>query len=281
MPINWYAALVLIVILGIVSVVFARYEYRHPSTASTTPPTKGTTWYAAFDFDICGTQKTPLPSNVTDATKQSFYTTGSGVITVSPKSTADSGHNAVFGKFVSGYSGMALTATAVTVPSGSSSTTTTTTTTTAPTTTTTTSSKDKKTSTAHTYRNGETCPAGTKDAGKKADVEVSSWANAFASKEKATKVTGDPATLEFSNDQLITIGFVPAGTTLPKPSGTVVTALLQAATASSTTTTTTAPTTTTTTTTTAPTTTTTTAPTTTTTTTAPTTTTTTSPKKKS
>ena len=114
--------------------------------------------------------------------------------------------------------------------SGTGSTTSTgagTTTTKTPATTTTTTQPSK------TYTNGETCAKGTKDAGKQADVMVTYWANAFDSKGKPSTASGDPATLLFSSNQEITIGFVPPGTTLPKPTGTVVEALLNAATGAS------------------------------------------------
>ena len=226
-PINWYAALIVIVVLGVLSVVFARYQYQHPASASTVQPTTTTTWYAGFAFDVCGKELPPVAANATSSTvsTKSFYTPGKGLIVVSPKTSADTGGNAVLGKFVDGYHGMKLSSSSVTVPSGKKST---------------------------TYRNGRTCPSGTPDAGKKGQVQVAYWPSAFASKAKPTIVSGDPTNLKFSNNQLITIGFVPAGTKLPKPTGKVVTALVQASAAlgSSTTTapstTTTAPSTTTT-----------------------------------
>src|ERR1700688_98139 len=52
MPVNWYAALVLIVLVGIGSVVLARYNYAKGSP--TTAPIVGQTWHAALAFDICG-----------------------------------------------------------------------------------------------------------------------------------------------------------------------------------------------------------------------------------
>ena len=306
-PVNWYMALVLIVILGLGSIVFARYEYERGKQADTIPPTTKTTWFAGYSIDVCGKQLSPLAENETDVTKQSFFTTGSGVIVIRPRSTADAGPGAVVGKFVKGYSGLGLTSTSLTVPASlvkkkrtSSTTTTTTSTTTAPapltsttastaapsttgsgatsttsagstgstskvrkahkpSTTTTKPSKKSTTTTKPskkvtplkekpatvTYRNGESCPAGTKDAGKKADVVETYWKNAFAATQKPVTVPGNPATLLFSSNQLITIGFVPPGTKLPKPSSAVVKALL-AASAPPTTTTTTAPATTTT-----------------------------------
>ncbi len=222
-PINWYAALVLIVIAGLVSIAFARMDYQRGAVASTVPPVKGgAPWFAAVTFDVCGAQRPPLPSNALDTAKQSFYTTGDGVITISPKTTGAAGHNAVLGKFVSSYKGLVLSATELRLPASPSSS------------SSKTSKKTKTTaSSGTTLRNGQRCPAGSKDAGKKAFVTVSYWPNAFSSKAKPLTVSGSPSTLRFTNDQLITVGFVPAGTKLPKPNGTIVTALLDASAGSS------------------------------------------------
>jgi hypothetical protein len=264
MPVNWYAVLVLLVVLGIASVVISRVDYRHGPTVNTIAPLKGVTpWFAAIDFDVCGKEVTPLASNVVDPTKQSFYTTGDGVIAITPKKTSDAGHNAVLGKFVSAYTGLTLTSTELhlpapapptptttttttTSPSAASSTTSTTTTTSpsaASSTTSTTSASGKKarSSSGTTYRNGETCPAGTPDARKKADVTVTYWKNAFAAKGKPVTLQGDPATLLFTDNQLITVGFVPPGTKLHKPSSKIRAALYDISTGTSSTTTTTAP----------------------------------------
>ncbi len=256
-PINWYAVLVLIVLLGVASVVVSRIDYRSGPVVNTTPPLKGATpWYAAISFDICGTQRAPLPANLLNATTQSFYTTGNGIITISPKQTSDAGHNAVLGKFVSSYPGLTLTATQLHLPApttttapgsttsttapGSTTSTSSTSTSSTSTTTSTSSTSGKKVKSAsgRTYRSGEKCPSGTKDAGKTADVMVTYWKNAFAAKGKPVTVQGNPGTLLFSDDQLITVGFVPAGTRLPKPNSTIVTALFDIASGRSTTTTT-------------------------------------------
>ena len=217
-PINWYVALVLIVIAGLVSIAFSRMDYQRGAAASTIPPVKGgAPWFAAITFDVCGTQRAPLPSNASDTAKQSFYTTGNGVITISPKTTGDAGQNAVLGKFVSSYKGLALSATELRLPASATSSA-----------SSKTSKKSKTASSATSYRNGQRCPPGSKYAGKKAYVTVSYWPNAFSSKAKPSTVQGSPATLRFTDDQLITVGFVPSGTKLPKPNGTIVTALLDA-----------------------------------------------------
>jgi hypothetical protein len=214
MPVNWYAALVLIVLLGLASIIYSRHEYQSPAAASTTPPVVGTTWYAGYAFDICGTVMPPLASNQsTTSSTQSFYTTGNGVITISPKTPGEAGTNATFGKFVAAYPHLTLTNARLGYPG---------------------------TKGVEHYTSGSTCPKGTPDAGKKARVAVTSWKN-FLNSTKGVPVTGNVADLRFSSNQEITIGFVPPGTTLARPPASVVEAMLNAAGATSSSTTSTAP----------------------------------------
>ena len=214
MPVNWYAALVLIVLVGLASIIYSRHEYQSPAAASTTPPVVGTTWYAGYAFDICGKVMPPLASNQSaTSSTQSFYTTGNGVITISPKTPGEAGTNATFGKFVAGYRNLTLTNARLGYPGAKGVT---------------------------YYSSGSTCPKGTPDAGKKARVVVTSWKN-FLHSTKGVPVTGNVADLRFSSNQEITIGFVPAGTTLARPPVSVVEAMLNAAGATSSSTTTTAP----------------------------------------
>lgn len=211
-PVNWYAALVVIVLLGVLSVLWASYEYRHPFSTGTTStePTTKTTWYAGITFDVCGTTQPPLASNAATASKsgKGIFTGGSGVITVAPKTSKQAGKNAVLDKFVSAYPGLGLTTTGLTLPTGKKS---------------------------ESYKNGATCPKGTPDAGKKGDVSVVYWSSAFTNKAISQTVTGDPGTLRFSDNQLITVGFVPSGTKLGK-NVKVVEALLHVSTGSASTT---------------------------------------------
>src|SRR5580693_5774739 len=46
MPVNWYAALVVIVLVGIASIALAKYHYNQ--TPAVVEPTVGTTWHAAI-----------------------------------------------------------------------------------------------------------------------------------------------------------------------------------------------------------------------------------------
>jgi hypothetical protein len=201
MPVNWYAALVVIVLVGLASVAIAKYHYNQ--TASAVPPTVGTTWHAAIAFDICGTTQPALPASPASSTT-GLTTTGNGVLLIAPKKASEAGVNATVGKFASEYQGLTLTNTTLKYPG----------------------------SKVPEYKNGEKCPAGTPDAGKVGQVTARWWVVTTQTKNKQlvqTKGTESPrpADLKLLNRQLITVGFVPAGTTLPKPPGSTITALLQ------------------------------------------------------
>jgi hypothetical protein len=202
MPVNWYAALVLIVLLGIGSVVLARFHYA--KAAVTVQPAVGQTWHAALAFDICGTMEPALPATPSGATT-GLTSAGSGVLLIAPKSSSEAGHNATLGKFASGYTGMTLTNTSVQYP-GTKST---------------------------VYKNGATCPTGTPDAGKKGEVRVRSWTLSTATgagnetKQVGGHYAAKPAALRFANSQLITVAFVPATTSVPKVPASTVLALVQ------------------------------------------------------
>lgn len=205
-PTNWYIALILIVLIGLGSIIYSRYEYEHPASAATAQPIVGTTWYAGFAFDICGTR---LPSPAADASAKTGITTiGDGVIVIAPTKASEAGNNATLGRFVSGYEGMELTSTSLKPPG------------------------------TKTYTNGETCPKGTPDAGKPGQVQVAYWVNPDNS-TTSTLVSGDPADLKLGSNSLVTMAFVPAGASIPRPSATTVLDLLKAAASASTSATTT------------------------------------------
>jgi hypothetical protein len=218
MPVNWYAALVVIVILGIGSVVLAHHNYARG--ASTTPPTVGQTWHAALAFDICGTTEPALTATASGSAN-GLTTTGSGVLLIAPKTSSEAGNNATLGKFASEYGNLTLTNSTVQYPAGVK------------------------------YANGEKCAKGTPDAGKAGVLRVRSWTLASTSQKSGSEVkqlggkySSKPADLKLRNSQLITVGFVPSGTTLPKVPAATELALLQeinGTAAPETTTTTTAP----------------------------------------
>ena len=144
MPVNWYAALVVIVLVGLGSVAFAKYHYNQ--TPTVVEPTVGTTWHAGLAFDICGTIEPALPASPTSATT-GLTTTGSGVLPIAPKTASEAGNNATLGKFAQGYTGFTLTNTSLKYPSAK----------------------------VPEYTNGEKCAAGTPDAGKAGEVQARWW----------------------------------------------------------------------------------------------------------
>ena len=260
MPVNWYAALVVIVLVGIGSVVLARYNYGKNANEQ---PTINQTWHAALEIDVCGDIEPGLP--VSNPTASSGFTSaGNGVLVIAPKVSGEEGSHATLAKFASEYSGMTLTNSSLKYP----------------------------TTGTVLYKNGEKCAKGTPDAGKVGTVRArtftlsSNSSNSHETKLKGGSTTSKAGSIKFSNGQLIVAGFVPSSVKLPKPTSAIELALVQAlaGNGSVVTTTTTAPTATTTTvagattTTVAGATTTTTAPASTTTTTAPSTTTTTAKK---
>ena len=206
MPVNWYAALVVIVLVGLASVAIAKYHYNQ--SPSTTPPTVGTTWHAALSFDICGTTQPALAASPASSTS-GLTTTGNGVLLIAPKKASEAGANATVGKFASEYQGLTLTNTTLKYPGAK----------------------------IPEYKNGQKCAAGTPDAGKAGEVVARWWVVTTQTKNNQLVQTKGvnshaPADLKFVNRQLITVGFVPSGTTLPKPPGSTITALLQVLTGS-------------------------------------------------
>jgi hypothetical protein len=202
MPVNWYAALVIIVVVGIASVAFAKYHYNQ--SPSTVEPTVGTSWHAGLAFDICGTMQPALAALPSTATT-GLTTSGDGVLVVAPKFASEAGSNATLGKFAEGYSGLTLTNTKVKYPSSS----------------------------VPEYTNGQKCAAGTPDAGKVGELQARWWVlSTTTGKNGQVEETGgvtsvQPADLKLLNRQLITVAFVPDTATIPKPPTSTITALLQ------------------------------------------------------
>ncbi len=201
-PVNWYAALVVIVVLGVASVAFAKYDYNKSPTVA--QPAVGTSWSTGLAFDVCGTMQPALAASPSTAST-GLTTSGNGVVVVAPKDSSEAGVNATLGKFAQGYSGLTLTNTALKLPSSS----------------------------VPEYKNGQRCAAGTPDAGKVGEVQARWWVLSTKTgsdgqlQETGGVTTVNPADLRFVNRQLITVGFVPSNASLPKPPSSTITALLQ------------------------------------------------------
>jgi hypothetical protein len=198
MPINWYATIVIICVVGLLLIGFSRYQKTHHTNSSSGPPTTQQTWYAALGIDLCGTLQPNLPAS-TNTSQTGFTANGNGVLTVAPKNSSESGQNATLGKFVSGYKGLELSSSTLQYPGKPA------------------------------MNNGDVCPKGSPDAGKTGVVIVVSWPN-YTAKGKGTETSGPPQNLLFTNGQLITMAFVPVNVAVPKPPGQAITALITAST---------------------------------------------------
>jgi hypothetical protein len=205
MPVNWYAALVVIVLVGVASIALAKYNYNQ--TPTVVEPTVGTSWNAGLAFDVCGTMEPALAASPTTA-KTGLTTTGNGVLLVAPKTASEAGNNATLGKFADGYTGLTLTNTTLKYPSATST-------------------------AVPEYTNGQKCGTGTPDAGKIGVVQARAWVISTKTGKNNEEVetggvtTLKPANLKFLNRQLITVGFAPEGTALPKPPASTILALTQ------------------------------------------------------
>jgi hypothetical protein len=195
MPIKWYGTLFLIVLLGVLSIVYSRYEDEHPIAA--TAPTTSDHWYAALAIDVCGQVQPDLPTNP-QKTTPGLHTDGDGVLRIEPKSSADAGTNATLGRFVSEYPKLKLTSTSLTLPN------------------------------EKPHKNGQTCPKDTPDAGKSGIVQVKVWSSSTAPGVDHPTISADPDALRLADGQLISIAFVPSGSTIPMPSATIIAAMDQA-----------------------------------------------------
>jgi hypothetical protein len=200
MPVNWYAALVVIVLVGIASVFLARHDYTRQ--VPKVEPFVGETWHAALAVDICGKTQPALTASPSTTTT-GLTTTGKGALLIAPKNSSESGTKATLGKFAAGYTGFTLTNTSLQYPGGT------------------------------LYKNGQTCAKGTPDAGEVGHVQVRSWTLPIAKSGGEDKLQGghtstQAADLRFQNRQLITVGFIPARKTLPRPPSSAEVALVQA-----------------------------------------------------
>jgi len=195
MPVNFYAALAVIIVVGLALIAVSRYQLTHRTTTSAGPPTTSQTWYAGLAVDVCGTIEPNLPASANKA-KTGLVANGNGVVTIAPKNASESGANATLGRFVANYKGLQLTNSTLQYPGKPAN------------------------------NNGDVCPKGTPDAGKPGVVIVYSWPN-FTAKQ-GSQPSGDPQNLLFQNGQLITMAFVPANTTVPKPPASVITNLITA-----------------------------------------------------
>jgi hypothetical protein len=209
-PSNYYGILLVIVALGIVSTVLARYDYQNPGHKPLGPqPRVGTTWYAALNIEACGQS---LPYLTPDPNKGGLTIQAKNVVKVAPQSASDSGTAATLAQFALEYPGFIASTSQLAVPTATGT-----------------------SNPSTTYHNGDTCPSGSPDAGKTGQVVYAYWTTFGQSKPFTTT---DPSTIHFKNFMRVTMAFLPKGETPAAPSQETVNAMVAAGAIPTTTTTT-------------------------------------------
>jgi len=196
-PGNFYGALAVIVVLGLVATVFARYEYQHPAkNPAGIAPKIGTTWFAALSIQACG-KNLPYLATDTSLKAQGMYALQADVLKIDPVSAADSGNNATLSQFGDEYPGLLISTSQMKIPKNVLGT------------------ANPNTS----YTNGQACPSGkgTLYPGQSGKVSYAYWTT-FG--QKKPTITTNPATIKFAPDLRITMAFDPAGV-VPRPPSTV------------------------------------------------------------
>ncbi len=187
-PGNYYGALAVIVILGLSSTVYARYEYQHPAAASTrngVAPQIGTTWYAALSIQACGKY---LPFLSPDKSNKTAGLTilPTNVIRVSPTSAADAGTHATLSQFAAEFPGLIASTSQLSVPTPTG-----------------------VANPATSYTNGRACPSGK---GAKYPGQAGKVIYSYSKYgQMKPKTTNDPSTIKFSQFLHVTMAFEPSG----------------------------------------------------------------------
>ncbi len=215
-PGNYYGVLAIIVILGLATTVYSRYEYQNPSVTTTSvagaQPAIGTSWYEALNVEACGVSYTLAPN--TNA-KSGLTVGANNVLHVAPISANETGTKATLALFASEQHGIVATSSSLALPTATGI-----------------------ANPATTWKNGDKCGPTTKYAGKTGQVEYAYW---MYGQSKPTIVT-DPAMVPFSaNEMSITMAFEPSGVTPSKPGSSTVNAMVKSIVLAASTTTTTTP----------------------------------------
>jgi hypothetical protein len=181
---SWfYAAIGLIVVLGIVGVIVAR-----PDSSSATPPQPGdpTTgapgdhWHAALAANVCGEWIAPPATFETAAdnpnVRVGIHTHGDGFMHIHPFTKSEGGDNATFGRFLS-YGGWSASEGSLSLWTGPTF---------APGT--------------KSWSDGDKCPAGSPFAGKAGVVK---WSVDCVAK------TGNPSDLKLKDGEVVAVAFLP------------------------------------------------------------------------
>jgi hypothetical protein len=181
-PWIYYLTILAIVVAGTAMVYASRHHRLQVINAGgqSTPPLVGDTWNTAYAVYTCtGSDKGKFENFITDRNNpHGIWTPTDGVIEVSPKDDSVAGKNATLDKFASAVH-MTLNAGELKLPGG------------------------------HDYRDGDDC------GGKPGRVQVQVFSS--PSDPQGVTSTQDPALVRFQDNTMLTIAFMPKGTTIPPP----------------------------------------------------------------
>ena len=177
-PLGFYSALTVIVVAGVAVIGYSKYEIDHPTSVAT-----------AADQPVIGTtwhtaigfdacgKYQPVLAKTTD-TKSGITSLGNGVLAIAPKSKSEEGANATLALLPKGIKGLAISKDGFTLPGA------------------------------------KTVSATAGCGGKPATFGIYVWSSLLATKPTVYKSL---AQVRLENDQVITLGVVPKGTTPPQP----------------------------------------------------------------
>lgn len=201
-PGNYYGVLAVIVVLGLALTVYSRYEYQNPVKKHSTAvsPVIGSTRYAALSIEACGKKLNYLSPDPTF--KGGFSVALDNVIKLTPVSASEAGRNATLKQFAAEFPGLIATSNEIAVPTA-------------------TGTANPKT----TFKNGATCPTGSKYSGQSGKVVYAYWTTLA---QKTPTITTNPAKIKFVKDLRVTMAFAPTGVTPTPPTAATVDAMFAA-----------------------------------------------------
>lgn len=182
--------MVVIVAAGVSLIAYSRNENLHPKTVATKAPVGPNAsdhWQAAYAIDICGEIEPSLPAN-SNLSKVGIRTYGNGLIDMDPSAVstdeaAYEGAKVTVGLFAKSYPKFTLTSTSIQLPGKSE------------------------------LKDGDVCSGG-KLTGV-GTLELWTWSSPNA--KKGHLFTGNLTTYHLTNGAMVTIAFVPKGSTVPEP----------------------------------------------------------------
>jgi hypothetical protein len=115
-PLGWYAAITLVVVLGVAGIVFSRQERRTElaSGGSVAPVANVDHWHAAYGVYLCDSF---APSLTDETDPKGIHSHGDGIIHIHPFVRSSAGKNAVLGVFADA-TGLKITDKELQVPGG-------------------------------------------------------------------------------------------------------------------------------------------------------------------